>query len=124
MPPSASVGLELFLQMDAESGQLAPFVRLLNVVTCNRMGPAVPIRLSTSINLSIVLFPDGTNETVGDISVRPLRCSENHTQVYGVSVSSLETYTLYGELVDILLPISHIVVPISGESSVPFTISY
>ena len=118
-----TVGLELFLQVDAESGQLAPFIQLLNVDTCNRTGPAVPIRLTTSTNLSIFLFPNGSNETVGDISMWPLRCSENHTQVYGVSVPSLETYTLTGELVGTLLPISHIVVPVSGESFVLFTIS-
>ena len=111
-----TVGLELFLQVDAESGQLAPFIQLLNVDTCNRTGPAVPIRLTTSTNSSIVLFPDGTNESVGDISVRPLSCSDSHTQVYAVLVSSPENYTLFGEMVNSMLPISCIIVPVPSES--------
>ena len=111
------VGLELFMDVDSESGQLAPFVQLLNVDTCNRAGPAVPIRLTTSTNSTIVLFPDGTNEKLGDISMRPLNCSDNHTQVYAVFVSSPEDYTLYGEMVNSLLPVSCIIVPVPSELS-------
>ena len=118
--PHLFIGLELFLEKEP-AGQLAPFVRLLNVDTCNRIGPAVPIRLSTSAKSSIVLFPDGRNETVGDISVQPLSCSDNHTQVYRVFVPSPEEYTLYGKLVNTLLPINCIVVPVSSELSSSYT---
>lgn len=110
------VGLGLFAQVDAETGQLIPFVQLLHVDTCSRIGPAIPIRLSTSMNSSIILYPDGSNETVGDISVQPMPCNDSHTQVYRVSVSSAENYNLYGKMmINSLLPISCIFVPVSGE---------
>ena len=112
--PHLFIGLELFLEKEPWSGQLAPFVRLLNVDTCNRTGPAVPIRLSTSTNSSIVLFPDGRNETVGDILVLPLSCSDNHTQVYRVFVPSPEEYTLCGGILS-LMPLRCIYVPALGE---------
>lgn len=102
--------------MDAESGQLTPFVQLLNVDRCSGVGPAVPIRLSTSTNLSIVLHPDGNSEIAGNISVQQFPCNDSHTQVYGLSVNSAEDYTLYGEIVNALLPTSCIFIPVSGES--------
>ena len=113
------VGLGLFVQVDAETGQHTPFVQLLHVDTCSRIGPAIPIRLSTSMNSSIILHPDGSNETVGDISVQPLPCNDNHTQVYRVSVSSAGNYSLYGQMmINSLLPVSCIFVPVSGKSSI------
>lgn len=108
-------GLELFSEIIA--GQHAPFVRLLNVDSCTRVRPAVPITLTTSTNASITLHPDGGSETVGDISVLPLPCNDSHTQVYRVTVSASENDTLYGEIVDALLPTGCILIPVSGESS-------
>ena len=99
------------------AGELTPFVRLVNVDSCTRSGPAVPIRLSTSTNSSITLHPDGSSESDGGISVWPLPCNDSHTQVYRVSVISTENYTLYGEIPNALLPTSCIFVTVPSKSS-------
>ena len=99
------------------AGELTPFVWLVNVDSCNRNGPAVPIRLSTSTNSFITLHPDGTIESDGDISMWPLPCNDSHTQVYRVSVISTENYTLYGEILNALLPTSCIFVHVQSKPS-------
>ena len=91
-------------------------MQLLNVDTCSRVGPVVAIGLSTSANSSIVLHPDGSSETVGNISVQQFPCNESHTQMYRLSVTTTEDYTLYGEIIDALLPTSCIHIPVLGES--------
>lgn len=113
-PSLTFVGLEFFSEVI--SRQHTPFLRLLNVDACRSdTGPAVPIRLSTSANASITLHSDGNSEMVGDISVWPLPCADSHTQVYGVSVTSADDYTLCGEIINSLLPIACVLVPASGE---------
>ena len=99
------------------AGELTPFVRLVNVDSCNRSGPAVPIRLSTSTNSFITLHPNGSSESDGDISVQSLPCNDSHTQVYRVSVISTENYTLYGEIPNALLLTSCIFVHVPSKSS-------
>ena len=104
--------------------ELTPFVQLLNVDSCNRSGPAVPIRLSTSTNSFITLHPNGSSKSDGDISVWPLPCNDSHTQEYRVSVISTENYTLYGEILNALLPTSCIFVPVPSKSSLRSAVVY
>ena len=111
------VGLNVSCQVDPTTGQLTSSVQLLNVDTCSRVGPAVPIRLSTSLNSSITLYPDGRNETVGDISVHSLPCRDNHTQVYSLSVPFPRDYTVTADILLALLPKSCILVTKSSKSS-------
>ena len=100
------VGLNVSCQVDPTTGQLSSSVQLLNVDKCSgKVGPAVPIRMSTSVNSSVTLHCDGQNETVGDISVQSLPCNNNNTQVYNVSVPFPNTtYTITAEIRDALLP--------------------
>ena len=88
-----------------------------NIDKCDRSGPDVPILLRASTDASIALHPDGSNETVGDISVQPLPCSDNHTQVYRVSIPSTEDYILCGEILFALLPKRCIAVNASSKLS-------
>ena len=97
-------GLNVSCQIDPTTKQLTTFVQLLNVDTCSRVGPVIPIRLSTSLNSSITLFSDGTSETVGSISVEPLPCSDNHTQAYILSVPFSGIYTITADIPHGLLP--------------------
>ena len=85
---------------------------------CNRVGPAVPVKLTTPTNSSIVLHPEGSNETMGHIAVQHLPCNDNHTQEYEVSVSSTEDFTLSAEIVFALLPKTCIVVRASSKPTV------
>ena len=75
-----SIGLELISKVDPNPGQLTPFIKLLNVMTCDSEGPAIAFKLNISTNAFIILYPDGSSETEGGISVRPLSCNDNHTQ--------------------------------------------
>ena len=113
---SFSLELDLSLVKDSQSGQEISVLRLLNVDRCNRNGPAVPIKLSTSTNASITMHPDGHNVTVGDISVQPLPCNDSHTQEYEVTVPSTEDYTVSAEILFALLPKKCIVVHVSSKS--------
>ena len=110
------VGLNLSCQVDPKTGQLKPFVQLLNIDTCSRVGPAVSINISTSMNSFITLYTNGSNKTMGDISLQPLPCSDSHTQVWGVSVPFTANYTVTADITLALLPKSCILV---SESSKP-----
>ena len=111
-------GLNVSCQVDPSTKQLTSFVQLRNVDTCSRVGPAIPIRLSTSLNSSIVLLPDGSNETVGSISVQPLPCSGNHTQEYILSVPFSGIYTVTADIPHALLPKSCLLVNECSKSFV------
>ena len=100
------VGLNVSCQVDPTTGQLSSTVQLLHIDKCTgQVRPTVPIRMSTSVNSYVTLFSDGRNETVGDISVQSLSCSDNHSQVYNVSVPFPHTtYTITAEILHALLP--------------------
>ena len=85
---------------------------------CNRSGPEVPIRITTSTNTSVTLHPSDNNKTKGDIAVWQLQCSHNRTseQVYKVVVESTENYTVSAEILFSLLPQQCIVVYVSSKS--------
>ena len=111
------VGLLISCQMDPETGQVSPFVQLTNVDTCDRSGPEVPIKLTTSANTSITFHPDGYMSVDGDISVQSLPCSDNHTQEYKVTVNSTENYNFTGEIISALLPKCCVLVTNSSNCS-------
>lgn len=112
------VGLNISCQLDPTTKQFTSSVQLCNVDTCSRVGPAIPIRLSTSLNSSITLFSDGSNETVGSISVQPLPCSDNHTQEYILSVPFSGIYTITADIPHALLPKTCILVDECSKSFV------
>ena len=114
------VGINASCQVDPTTEQSSLSVQLLNIDKCSgRDGPAVPIMMSTSINSSVTLFSDGRNKTVGDISVQSLPCSDNHSQMYSVSMPFPHTaYTITAEILHALLPKSCILVTNSSKSYV------
>lgn len=102
--------------MDVESGHLTSQVQL-HVDRCTRVGPAVPIKLTTSTDATATLNPGGRNDISGDISVRPLDCKDSRTQEYEVFVNSTEDYTLTAEIGLALLRKSCILVTGASKSS-------
>ena len=114
------VGLNVSCQVDSTTGQLSSSVQLHNIDKCSgRVGPTVPIRMSTSLNSSVTLFSDGRNESVGDISVQSLPCNDSNAQVYSVYVPFPHTtYTITAEILHALLPKSFILVTNSSKSYV------
>ena len=56
--------------------------------SCTRSAPSVPIRVSACTNASTVLYPDGRNETFGDISLLRLPCNDDNILKYEVIVNS------------------------------------